>query len=115
MPAFALNSIAFAPSPSLHWVLVFLGAAGIVEMTLASSIHMTLTISAPESMRGQVASLLPMVPGFISVGTLCARIGAAATGVQPLVLALSLFVVVLTWTGSPSYRSLRTTGLVSRV
>lgn len=114
---FVASLIAFALAPSLTAALVFLVIAGCVEMTFASSCHTTLTMSASESMRGQVASLLPMFPAFISIGSLAAGIGAALIGPQALVIALALAALAVlgaVWAASSAFRELRMSRLVSR-
>jgi MFS family permease len=115
--AFALSVIVFALSPSLNLALCALTLAGAVEMTLGSSVHTALTLTAPEAMRGQVTSLLPMFPGFISLGSLGAGLGVALIGPQAFVITaatVALAVLALTWTQSQAFRTLRMSALVSR-
>jgi hypothetical protein len=96
--------------------VVFLVGAGIFEMVLASSTHTSLQMSAPEAMRGQVTSLLPMFPAFISVGSFAAGIGAQLLGPAPLVVAFALAavaVIALAWSQSKAFRDLRMSKLVA--
>jgi MFS family permease len=115
---FAASLIAFAFSPNMLTAVVFLVIAGVAEMTLASSTHTSLQMSAPESMRGQVTSLLPMFPAFISVGSLMAGLGAEMLGPQAVVISLALAATAVTglaWSQSAAYRSLRLSKLVARL
>jgi len=115
---FAVSLIGFAFSPRMALAVSFLIIAGVAEMTLASSTHTTLQMSAPESMRGQVTSLLPMFPAFISVGSLIAGFGAEMLGPQTVVIALALAATAVTglaWSQSAAYRSLRLSKLVARL
>jgi predicted MFS family arabinose efflux permease len=114
---FSVALTGFALSPNMALAAVCLVVAGVAEMTLASSTHTTLQMSAPEAMRGQVTSLLPMFPAFISVGSLVAGVGAALLGPQALVIALALAAVAVAgaaWTRSSAYRALRMSTLVAR-
>ena len=114
---FVVALIAFALSPTLTAALIFLVIAGCVEMTFASSTHTTLTMCAPETMRGQVASLLPMFPAFISVGSLAAGVGAELIGPKALVIVLALTAVAVlaaVWASSAAFRELRMSRLVAR-
>jgi len=116
MGAFVICMIAFALSPNMAVAIVCLVGAGIAEMVLASSTHTSLQMSAPESMRGQVTSLLPMFPAFISVGSFNAGIGAQLLGAQTLVVVFALLAAVvmgIAWSRSASYRSLRMSTLVA--
>ena len=113
---FAACLIAFALSPSMTVALLFLFGAGIFEMILASSTHTSLQMSAPEAMRGQVTSLLPMFPAFISIGSLAAGVGAQVLGPTWLVISSALAAVVvlaLAWTQSKAFRELRMSKLLA--
>src|SRR5690606_34387702 len=70
LASFALALIGFALSTTMPAALVFLVLAGVAEMMLASSTTTSLQMCAPEGMRGQVTSVLPMFPAFISLGSL---------------------------------------------
>lgn len=116
MSAFVLCILAFALSPNMAIAIVFLVGAGIAEMVLASSTHTSLQMSAPESMRGQITSLLPMFPAFISVGAFGAGLGAQMLGAQTLVIVFAVLaaaVMGLAWYRSRSYRGLRMSVLVA--
>ncbi|RPI47985.1 MAG: MFS transporter [Betaproteobacteria bacterium] len=114
--AFAACLIGFALSPSMAVALVFLVGAGVFEMVLASSTHTSLQMSAPEAMRGQVTSLLPMFPAFISVGSFAAGVGAQLVGPSALVIGfavLATLVIGLAWSQSKAFRDLRMSKLVA--
>lgn len=113
---FVLCIMGFAFSPGMGSAIVFLIGAGVAEMVLASSTHTSLQMSAPEAMRGQVTSLLPMFPAFISVGSFNAGLGAQWLGAQTVVVLFALLaaaVMGLAWSRSASYRNLRMSRLVA--
>jgi len=113
---FAACIIGFGLSTHMAVAVVFLFGAGMAEMVLASSNHTSLQMSAPEAIRGQVTSLLPMFPAFISVGSFGAGLGAEMVGVQTVVVVfavLSTLVMALAWSRSRSYRDLRMSSLVA--
>jgi len=116
MAAFVVSILGFAFSPSMAVAIVCLVGAGIAEMVLASSTHTSLQMSAPESMRGQVTSLLPMFPAFISVGSFLAGLGAQALGAQAVVVAFAAGAAAVTgvaWMRSAAYRRLSLSTLVA--
>lgn len=116
MAAFIVCILGFAYSQTMAVAIVCLFGAGVAEMVLASSTHMSLQMSAPESMRGQVTSLLPMFPAFISIGSLGAGLGAQMFGVQAVVVSFALAASVVTgiaWTRSQAYRRLSLVTLVA--
>lgn len=115
---FVISLICMALSPSMAIAIIFLVIAGIAEMTLASSTHTTLQMCAPESMRGQVTSLLPMFPAFIAIGSMTSGIGAELLGPPNIVIVTALvgaMVVGLAWTRSRSFRHMRLSRLVARL
>ncbi len=114
---FAVSILGFALSPSMATAVVFLLVAGIVEMIAASSTHTTLQMCAPENMRGQVTSLLPMFPACIAVGSFTAGLGAELFGAQALVVATAIVAATAigaAWTRSAPYRDLRLSHLIAR-
>jgi len=116
MCAFALCILAFALSPNMVVAIVCLVGAGIAEMVLASSTHTSLQMSAPESMRGQVTSLLPMFPAFIAIGSFNAGLGAQLLGAQMTVVVFALLaaaIMGIAWSRSAAYRTLRMSALVA--
>jgi len=115
--AFAVSLIGFALSPNMTTAMLFLAVAGIVEMMAASSVHTTLQMCAPESMRGQVTSLLPIFPACIAVGSFIAGLGAEFIGAQALVIVAALIAVVVigaAWSRSAPFRELRMSRLIAR-
>ena len=117
LAAFAVALIAFALSATVAVAIVFLVIAGVAEMVLASSTTTSLQMCAPDAMRGQVTSVLPMLPAFISVGSLIAGIGAQAIGPRPFVVVtavLAATVFALLWRNSAVYRGLRMSALIAR-
>ncbi|MGH8663490.1 MAG: MFS transporter [Burkholderiales bacterium] len=115
--AFALALIAFASCATVAVAIGFLVIAGMAEMVLAASTTTSLQMCAPDAMRGQVTSVLPMLPAFISVGSLIAGIGAQAIGARPFVVVtavLAVMVFVLLWRRSAVYRELRMSALIAR-
>jgi MFS family permease len=118
LASFALALVGFALSATIMLAVVFLMLAGMAEMVLASSTTTSLQMCAPEGMRGQVTSVLPMFPAFIAVGSLLAGVGAQALGVRPWVIvtaAAAGLVFALLWRYSPAYRGLRMSALVARL
>jgi MFS family permease len=114
---FTISLIGMALSDSLAAAILCLTIAGIAEMTLASSTHTALQMSAPESMRGQVTSLIPMFPAFIALGSLTSGIGTEFMGPRATVIVtalLGLVVIGLCWTQSQAFRRLRLSKLVAR-
>src|SRR5690606_3247204 len=104
--AFALALSGFAASPGMALAIVCLVAAGMAEMVLTSSTTTSLQMCAPESIRGQVTSVLPMFPAFISVGSLIAGMGAEAMGPSAFVIATAVAAAALfalLWQRSPAY------------
>lgn len=115
--AFALALIAFASCATVAVAIVFLVIAGMAEMVLAASTTTSLQMCAPDAMRGQVTSVLPMLPAFISVGSLIAGIGAQAIGARPFVVVtavLAVMVFALLWRRSAVFRGLRMSALIAR-
>lgn len=114
--AFAASLVGFALSPDITVAVVFLTAAGAAEMVHFTSHVTTLQMCASEEMRGRVASLLPVFPALISVGSLGAGIFADLLGAPTVVLLLSVTaacVAAAAWARSASLRSVRLSGLIA--
>lgn len=114
---FAGSLIGFALSPTMAWAIGFLAISGIAEMVFATSAHTTLQMSAPEAIRGQVTSLLPMFPAFISVGSFTSGLGAALIGPQAVVVVLALVaaaIALAAWLRSTAFRDLRMSQMITR-
>lgn len=113
--AFALSLVCFALSPTLVWALVFLALAGIAEMIHFTAYVTTLQMCAPEHMRGRMASLLPVFPAFISIGSLTAGLMADVLAAEIVVIVLAtiaLAVVAAAWMGSTALRNVTMSGLI---
>ena len=65
--------IGFALSPNIMVAAFFLMAAGMGEMVHMTSNVTTLQMSAPPGMRGRVASLLPIFPALMALGSPACR------------------------------------------
>lgn len=116
MLLFAGALAGFALSPSLAVAAFFLMLAGLAEMVYASSHVTTLQMCAPSAMRGRIASLLPIFPAFISIGSLTSGAGADLLGAPVTVLvtaAVAAVIAVWTWTGYSALRSVRLSTLVA--
>lgn len=114
--ALAVSLIGFALSPGIAVAVVFLTGAGVAEMVHATSNVTTLQMCAPQEMRGRVASLVPVFPAFIAVGSLTSGIGADLLGAPALVILLAVIAVcaaTAAWTGSAALRDLRLSRLVA--
>lgn len=112
---FALALAAFALAPGMVTAVLFLVTAGTAEMVHASSNVTALQMSAPQEMRGRVASLLLLFPAFISVGAVTSGIGADLVGPRVLVFLLAVTaacVAAATWSASSVMRNLRLSRLV---
>ena len=113
--AFAAALGGFALSPSVPVALFFLAIAGAAEMVHAASHVTTLQMCAPEHLRGRVASLLPVFPAFIAVGSFIAGASADFFGAPVVVLVsavLGALVALLAWRQSAALRDLRLSRLV---
>ncbi len=112
---FGASLICFALSPKIEFALVWLALAGIAEM-IHFTIHVTtLQMCAPEHMRGRMASLLPMFPAFISVGSLLAGLLADLLPVELVAIILvviALAVVMTAWVRSQALRDVTLSGLI---
>jgi predicted MFS family arabinose efflux permease len=117
LTGFALALTGFAASPGIAPAVGFLVLAGMAEMVLVSSTTTSLQMCAPDSMRGQVTSVLPMFPAFISVGSLIAGAGAQWLGPQAFVVvtaAAAVAIYFLLRSRSCVLRALRMSALVAR-
>lgn len=113
---FAVALVGFAFSPTLHAAAVLLAVAGMAEMVHATIQVTTLQMCAPPAMRGRIASLLPVFPAFISIGSVTSGAGADLIGpaFTVLVTALGAAVVVsAAWLRSRALREVRLSGLVA--
>lgn len=112
---FAGALIGFALSTHMGVAMFFLVIAGIAEMVNMSANHTTLQMSAPQAMRGRVASLLPMFPAMMALGGLSTGALAEWVGAPAAVVTLSLLglvVAIAAWARSGALRGLRSSRLV---
>jgi MFS transporter, ENTS family, enterobactin (siderophore) exporter len=116
LAVFAFSLVAFAVSPNVAIAVVFLALAGVAEM-VHHTVHVTaLQMCAPEHLRGRIASLLPVFPAFISVGSLLAGVLADLLGPEMVVIVLAglaLAVVITAWARSAAVRELRMSRLIA--
>jgi len=99
-----------AASPSLGIAIVCAAVGGAAEMGHFASNSAALQMSAPETMRGRISSLLMLNPSFISLGSLLAGPLAQVAGVQVASLVLAgtaLLAVLVLYFASPALRELR--------
>jgi len=114
---FAASLMGFAMSPSVYVAAAFLVGAGMAEMIHMTANVTTLQMCAPPGLRGRVASLLPMFPALIAVGSFTSGIGADLIGAPALVLLLAAAaagIVAVAWARSAALRGLRLSRLVAR-
>jgi MFS family permease len=83
-----------AASPTLAMAAVFAFIGGAAEMAHAASNMATLQMSAPEAMRGRIASLTMLFPAMISTGAFIAGPLADLLGVRGASVALALTSIV---------------------
>jgi MFS family permease len=106
----ALAIMAVAASPTLALAAVFSFVGGAAEMAHTASNMAMLQMSAPEAMRGRVASLMMLYPAMISIGAFLAGPLADLFGVRGASVAVALTaiaaIVVLYFT-SPQLREIR--------
>lgn len=117
LTGFAGSLIGFALSPNVTVAALFLVAAGMSEMIHMTANVTTLQMRAPPELRGRVASLLPMFPAFIAVGSFTSGAGADLIGAPAIVITLAataLGIVALAWTRSRVMRELRLSTLVEK-
>jgi predicted MFS family arabinose efflux permease len=79
-----------AASPTLAMAAVFAFIGGAAEMAHAASNMATLQMSAPEAMRGRIASLTMLFPAMISTGAFIAGPLADLLGARGASVALAL-------------------------
>jgi predicted MFS family arabinose efflux permease len=113
---FSAALVGFALSPNAVVAAVFLVVAGGAEMVHLTSNHTALQMCAPPELRGRVASLLPMFPAFIALGSLVSGIGADLIGAPATVIVTALVaagVAIAVWSRSRALRTLRLSALVA--
>jgi hypothetical protein len=81
-----------------------------------ASNHTALQMCAPHDMRGRIASLLPMFPALMALGSLTSGIGADLLGAPTTVILTALAaagIVGIAWMRSSALRGLRLSRLVA--
>jgi MFS family permease len=104
----ALAGVALSGSFAL--AVAFSVLAGTGEMVLAASNMAMLQMTAPEAMRGRIASLMQVYPALISLGAVIAGPLAELAGVRAATLgvaAAAAAITVLLFAASPQLRGLR--------
>ena len=99
-----------AASPSLAVALVFGFLGGAAEMAHTASNMATLQLSAPDAMRGRIASLTMLYPAMISMGAFVAGPLSDLLGVRGASLALAataIVAVLVLYLSSSRLRELR--------
>ncbi len=83
-------------APGVAFACAALSVAGVGEMVLFTSNQATLQMLVPESMRGRIASLLQLYPGFISLGIFLEGLLADIIGIQKVTVLIALTTATLT-------------------
>ena len=99
-----------AASPTITMAALFAFIGGAAEMAHTASNMATLQMSAPEAMRGRVASLTMLYPAMISIGAFLAGPLADLLGVRGASVALaltSITAVVVLCFAAPHIREMR--------
>ena len=106
--AAAIVGVASSPTLALAALFSFLG--GIAEMAHTASNMAAMQMSAPEAMRGRVASLTMMYPAMISTGAFVAGPLSDMIGVRGASMALaltSIAAIAILYFTSPQLREMR--------
>jgi len=88
--------VVLAVAPVVAVACAALVAAGMGEMVHFTSSQATLQMSVPEAMRGRIASLQQLCPGFISIGVLFAGVLAEILDVQLVTGLMAAVTAMLT-------------------
>jgi len=106
--ASAILCLAASPTITLAALFAFIGGAA--EMAHTASNMATLQMSAPEAMRGRIASLTMLYPGMISIGAFLAGLLSDLLGVRGASVALaltSITAVAVLYVTAPHIREMR--------
>jgi MFS family permease len=104
----AIVGVAASPTLAVAAACAFLG--GIAEMALTASNMAVLQLSAPEAMRGRIASLMLLYPAMISIGSFLAGPLADLLGARGAAAALAgtaLVALALLCFSSPVIKEIR--------
>lgn len=81
--------LVLAAAPGVAVACAALAAAGLAEMVLFTSNQATLQLLVPEAMRGRIASLLQLYPGFVSIGIMLEGLLADVIGIQRVTVLIA--------------------------
>jgi MFS family permease len=104
----AILGVAASPTLAIAAACAFVG--GIAEMALTASNMAVLQLSAPEAMRGRVASLMLLYPAMISTGSFLAGPLAdllGARGASAALAASALVLIAVLYFSSPVIKEIR--------
>lgn len=88
--------VALAFAPTVPFACAALAVAGIAEMVHFTSNQASLQMSVPVAMRGRVASLQQLYPGFVSIGVLIAGVLAEFFGMRLITVLLAAITAAFT-------------------
>lgn len=94
--AMCLCFLVLAAAPNVVVACAALIAAGLAEMVLFTSNQATLQMVVPAGMRGRMASLLQLYPGFVSIGILVEGVLADWIGIQMVTVLIALVAAAIT-------------------
>ena len=94
--AMCAGFLVLSVAPTVPVACAALMAAGLAEMVLFTSNQATLQLVVPEAMRGRIASLLQLYPGFISLGIMFEGMLADHMGIQQMTVLVTLLAAALT-------------------
>jgi MFS family permease len=94
--AMCTGFLALSVAPTVTIACAALIGAGLAEMVLFTSNQATLQMCVPEAMRGRMASLLQLYPGFVSIGILFEGVLADWIGIQWVTVLIALTTAALT-------------------
>jgi predicted MFS family arabinose efflux permease len=110
MLLYCVSIAGLAASPTLAFAFPISILGGLSEVVFTTSQMTMLQMSAPESMRGRVSSLIQLFPGFISLGAvLCGSLAEAmgARSASALLALICAIIVATMYVGSARLRGLR--------
>lgn len=94
--AMCLGFLGLSAAPSVALACAALVVSGLAEMVLFTSNQATLQMVVPEAMRGRIASLLQLYPGFASVGIMLEGVLADWIGIQWVTVLIALTTASIT-------------------
>lgn len=88
--------IVLAAAPTVLLACAALAVAGVAEMVHFTSNQASLQMCVPTAMRGRIASLQQLYPGFVSIGVLVAGVLAEFLGIRLITVLLAAITAALT-------------------